>query len=122
MVLSLNEIRKRAIEFSNEWKEETRERAEAQTFWNEFFAVFGISRRRLATFEKPGIKSDGGKGYIDLFWKGKLVVEHKSANIKNLDKAYSQALDYFSGLGEDELPRYVIVTNFRRIRLYDFRN
>ena len=119
MVLSLNEIKKNAIAFSHEWKDETSEKAEAQTFWNDFFNIFGISRRRIATFEKPGIKSDGGRGFIDLFWKGKLVVEHKSADIKDLDKAYSQALDYFSGLDEDQLPRYVIVTNFKKIRLYD---
>lgn len=118
MVLSLNEIRTRAIAFSHEWKGETREKAEAQTFWNEFFSIFGISRRRVASFEKPGIKSDGERGYIDLFWKGKLVVEHKSAG-GDLNKAYSQALDYFGGLEESELPRYVIVTDFKKFKLYD---
>jgi len=40
MVLSLNEIKKRAIAFSHEWRGETREKAEAQTFWNEFFEIF----------------------------------------------------------------------------------
>lgn len=118
MVLSLNEIKSRAIAFSHEWKNETRERAESQTFWNDFFNIFGISRRRIATFEQPGLKSDGEKGFIDLFWKGKLVVEHKSSG-RDLNKAYSQALDYFSGLEESELPRYVIVTDFSRFKLYD---
>ena len=41
MPLSWNEIRHRAIAFSKEWKGETREAAERQTFWNEFFK-FGI--------------------------------------------------------------------------------
>lgn len=118
MVLSLNEMRTRAIAFSHEWKGETREKAEAQTFWNNFFEVFGVTRRRVASFEKPGIKYDGGRGFIDLFWKGKLVVEHKSVG-GDLNKAYSQALDYFSGLNESELPQYVIVTDFARFRLYD---
>jgi len=118
MVLSLNEIRSRAIAFSHEWKGETHEKAEAQTFWNEFFEIFGITRRRVASFEKPGIKYDGGRGFIDLFWKGKLVVEHKSAGI-DLNKAYSQALEYFSGLEEVELPRYVIVTDFDKFKIYD---
>jgi len=118
MVLSLNEIKKRAIAFSHEWRGETREKAEAQTFWNEFFEIFGITRRRVASFEKPGIKYDGGQGFIDLFWKGKLVVEHKSAG-RDLQKAYSQALSYFSGLEESELPQYVIVTNFARFKVYN---
>jgi len=64
MVLSLNEIRRRAIAFSHEWRDETLERAEAQTFWNEFFNIFGINRRRVASFEKPGIRTDGGRGVL----------------------------------------------------------
>lgn len=118
MVISLNEIKKRSVEFSHEWRNETNEKAEAQTFWNEFFHVFGVERRRVASFEKPALKVDGGRGFIDLFWKGVLVAEHKSGG-GDLNKAYSQALDYFAGLKDYELPKYVIVTNFQRIRLYD---
>jgi hypothetical protein len=51
--LSPNEIRDRALRFAREWESERREKAEAQTFWNEFFNVFGISRRRVASFEEP---------------------------------------------------------------------
>jgi hypothetical protein len=29
------------------------ERGESQTFYNEFFEVFDITRRRVASFEKP---------------------------------------------------------------------
>ncbi len=53
MPLAWNEIRQRSITFAREWRGETRERAEAQTFWNEFFAVFGIPRRTVASFEEP---------------------------------------------------------------------
>lgn len=118
MSLTLNEIRKRAIEFSKEWQDESREKAEAQTFWNEFFNIFGITRRRIASFEEPVRKLSGSGGSIDLFWKGVLVVEHKSRGL-SLDKAYSQALDYFPGIEEKELPRYVLVSDFTRFRLYD---
>lgn len=52
MPLSWNEIRDRAIAFSKEWESEESERAEAQSFWNGFFEVFGINRRRVASFEK----------------------------------------------------------------------
>jgi hypothetical protein len=117
MPLSPNEIRDRALTFSREWQEEKRERAEAQTFWNEFFHVFGVSRRRLASFEEPVRRAQAG-GFIDLFWKGVLIAEHKSRG-KDLDTAYEQALDYFEGIKERDLPKYVIVSDFARIRLYD---
>lgn len=118
MALSWNEINKRAIEFTNEWKNVVCERSEAKSFWDAFFDVFGISRKRVATFEEP-VKTLGEKlGFIDLFWKGTLLIEHKSKG-KDLDKAYSQALDYFSGLKEYELPKYVLVSDFERFRLYD---
>ncbi|MCC6347282.1 MAG: class I SAM-dependent DNA methyltransferase [Nitrospirales bacterium] len=124
MPLSLNEIKDRALAFSRDWEGEKAERAEAQTFWNEFFSVFGISRRRVATFEEPvktlplfdGQPVKGGR--IDLFWRGTLIAEHKSRG-RDLDSAFKQALDYFSGLPERDLPRYVIVSDFARMRLYD---
>lgn len=52
MPLSWNEIRDRAVAFSREWADAASERAEAQSFWNAFFHVFGIERRRVAVFEK----------------------------------------------------------------------
>ncbi|MDE3103970.1 MAG: class I SAM-dependent DNA methyltransferase [Acidobacteriota bacterium] len=118
MPLSWNEIRDRATAFSREWKDETSEDAEAKSFWDAFFNIFGISRRRIATFETPVIKSDGHGGFIDLLWKGKLVVEHKSRG-RDLDRAFQQAKDYFHGLEDRDLPQYVLVSDFARFRLYD---
>lgn len=118
MPLSWNEIRDRAVRFSKEWEGESSEDAEAKSFWDAFFNVFGITRRRVASFEEPVKKSDGKGGFIDLLWKGVLVVEHKSLG-KNLARAYHQATDYFSGLKERDLPRYVLVSDFGRFKLYD---
>ncbi|MBS1815189.1 MAG: class I SAM-dependent DNA methyltransferase [Acidobacteria bacterium] len=117
-MLSPNEIKTRAIAFAREWRDDTSEDAEAKSFWDAFFDVFGIKRRRVATFEKPVNKSDGKGGFIDLLWKGVLLVEHKSRG-RDLDRAYGQARDYFAGLKDRDLPRYVIVSDFARIRLYD---
>ena len=116
--ISWNEIKKRAVAFSNEWKDESRERAESQSFWNDFFHVFGIHRRRVATFEAPVKKIDDSQGYIDLLWKGNILIEHKSKG-KSLDTAYSEAKDYFPGLKEEELPKYILVSDFSRFRLYN---
>ncbi len=121
MPLSWNEIRDRAIAFSRKWKEESSEEAEAKTFWDDFFHIFGITRSRVASFEKSVVKFDGKKGYIDLLWKGVLLVEHKSRG-RDLDGAFQQATDYFHGLNERDLPRYVIVSDFARIRLYDLED
>jgi len=118
MALSWNEIKDRALRFTKEWAGEERESAESKSFWDAFFDVFGISRRRVASFEDPIKKLDERYGFIDMFWKGTLLVEHKSKG-KNLDKAYTQALDYFSGLKEYELPKYVVVSDFENFRLYD---
>lgn len=118
VILGWNEIRKRSIEFSKEWKDEYKENAEAKSFWNDFFYIFGIKRRRVASFEVPVKITDNRQGFIDLFWKGMLIGEHKSRG-KSLDKAYTQALKYFNGIKDNELPRYVIVSDFNRIRLYD---
>jgi len=118
MPLSWNEIKNRAIAFQKEWEGETSEKAESQSFWNEFFHVFGISRRRVASFEQPIKKADNKQGFIDLLWKGTILVEHKSKG-KDLDKAPQQAKDYFPNLKEHELPRYILVSDFQRFKLYD---
>lgn len=118
MALSWNEIKDRALRFTKEWEGESRERAEKDTFWNDFFNVFGISRKRLATFEEPVKKLNNAQGFIDLFWKGTLLVEHKSKG-RSLDAAFEQATDYFHGLKEHELPKYVLVSDFENFRLYD---
>lgn len=118
MPLSWNEIKSRAAAFSNEWKDEVSEDAEAKSFWDGFFNIFGISRRRVATFEQQVKKIDDKTGFIDLLWKGTILIEHKSRG-KDLDKAYQQAKDYFPGLTDKELPRYILVSDFERFRLFD---
>ena len=97
MPLSWNEIRHRAIAFSREWQGETREAAERQSFWNDFFNVFGVRRRTVATFEEPVRKLSGDWGFIDLFWPGRLLAEHKSAG-EDLGKAHAQGMAYIRGL------------------------
>lgn len=118
MPLSWNEIKSRAITFSKEWETEKSEDAEAKSFWDGFFNIFGITRKRVASFEEPVKKLGEKQGFIDLFWKGILLVEHKSRG-KNLDRAYKQALDYFPGILERDLPKYILVSDFARFRLYD---
>ncbi len=122
MPLSPNEIKERAAAFAHKWAGEDSERAEAQSFWNGFFEVFGVDRKRVAVFEKQVKMARAGEklrhGRIDLFWKGTLLVEHKSGGA-DLDRAFAQAADYFDGLPARDLPRYILVSDFARFRLYD---
>ncbi|WP_297515014.1 DNA methyltransferase [uncultured Caulobacter sp.] len=118
MRLSWNEIRARAATFARDWADARYERGDTQTFYNEFFEVFGVQRRKVASFEEPVKKLGDKQGFIDLFWKGKLLVEQKSAG-RDLARARQQALDYFPGLKDYELPRYVLVCDFQTFHLID---
>ncbi len=116
--LTLNEIRIRAAAFVKDFDDASRENAESQIFWHEFFQVFGLPKRRVVSFEKNVQKLGKKAGRIDVFWPGTLLIEQKSRG-KDLDAAFIQGNDYFAGLSNDELPRYVIVSDFARIRLVD---
>ena len=118
MALSWNEIKDRALNFSKEWADTSNEEADAKPFLVEFFNVFGISSKRVSTFEHRVKKLDEKDGYIDLLWKGTILIEMKSRG-KNLDKAYQQAIDYTYGLKQHELPKYILVSDFENFRLYD---
>jgi hypothetical protein len=63
-------IRARAARFADEWKNAHYERGESLIFYNELFEVFGVTRRRVASFEEPVKKLGNERGFIDLFWKG----------------------------------------------------
>ncbi len=118
MALSWNEIKERASLFSKEWENDFNEHAEAKSFVDAFFNVFGVPRRRVGSFE-CNVKKEGGKqGFIDFLWKGNILIEFKSRG-KDLDKAHQQAKDYFPGLKDNELPKYILISDFARFRLYD---
>lgn len=118
MALSWNEIKDRAVKFSKEWEETRNEEADAKPFLDAFFEVFGIPRKKIGTFEHKVKKINETDGYIDLLWKGTILIEMKSKG-KNLDKAFEQAKDYALGLKTHELPKYILVCDFENFRLYD---
>ncbi|MDD3635546.1 MAG: methylase [Bacteroidales bacterium] len=118
MALGWNEIKDRAVRFSKEWEDAHREEADAKPFLEDFFNVFGISRRKVATFEERVKRLGDHDGYIDLLWKGTMLVEMKSRG-KDLDKAYQQAIDYTHGLKDYELPKYILVSDFASFRLFN---
>ena len=116
--LSWNEIRTRAAAFAQEWAGQGYEKGQTQLFYRDFFDVFGVPVRRVATFEEPVKNLGDRRGFIDLFWKGVLLVEQKSVG-RDLVKAKKQALDYFPGLKDNDLPRFVLLSDFQTFELYD---
>ncbi len=118
MRLSWNEMRSRAVAFSEEWKDAAYEKGESQPFYDDFFEIFGIKRRQVARYEESVKKLDNRQGFIDLFWPGVLLAEQKSAG-RDLDKAAEQAGEYFDALPDEEKPRYQLVCDFQNFHLLD---
>ncbi len=118
MRLSWNEVRIRAASFAEEWKDATYEKGDTQSFYNDFFEVFGVRRRSIARYEEHVAKLNDSSGFIDLFWPGVLIVEQKSAG-RDLKAAYEQAGEYFDALSENERPRYILVSDFQTFDLHD---
>src|ERR1700674_2017434 len=99
--------RLRAFQCSQRWKDEESERRGAVTFWDEFFAVFGLYRRQFAQVEHP---LSGGRR-IDLFWPKQRLVEHKGRGL--LKDAFRQALDYTNELPAKDRPKVIITCDFQ---------
>lgn len=119
----MNEIRSRAARFSRDWKAEPGdERQQAQSFVRDLLGVYGITETRAAFYEKRVKRSStGSRGYIDALIPGLALIEMKSAG-KDLAAAEQQALDYIDDLPDPEVPRWVITSDFRRLRLLDLRS
>ena len=118
MRLSWNEIRARAAAFAQEWADEGYEKGQTQLFYRDFFDIFDLPVRRVASFEEPVRLLGDRRGFIDLFWKGVLLVEQKSAG-RDLTQARAQALSYFPGINDADLPRYLLLSDFQTFELYD---
>jgi len=131
MPLSWNEIRLRATNFVNEWKDKApkaREEADAQSFQTEFLDIFGVSRKKVAVFEKKviidgeedltGNTTGGRRGYIDCFIEGLILIEMKTPG-KDMIKAYEQAKEYAQNLPEKKLPDVILICDFNNFNYYN---
>ena len=114
-------IRRRAAGFAERWGGTTSESAEKQTFWNEFFEIFGLDRKLTGQFERHAKRvSTGGVGAMDMLMPGEMAVEHKSAD-KDLDAAMEQLLDYLPSLSDAESPWLLVVCDFATFYIDNLR-
>ena len=111
-------IKARAADFAKDHADDAREESHKHLFWQDFFTVFGINIRDVAEYESPVRKAGGGTGFIDVFWPGKLIIEHKSLG-RDLDDAMIQAAGYREELTMEQQPRYLLACDFRNWLLKD---
>jgi type I restriction-modification system DNA methylase subunit len=117
--LSWNEIRARSGRFATEWQGRGYEKGDTGQFYHQFFEVFGQKPKDVNIYFEKRVKlGDAAKGYIDLFWPGKLLVEQKSKGL-SLAKARDQATDYYLALKAHERPRYILLSDFQSFELLD---
>ncbi len=116
-MISIREIKERASKFAFEWAEAKSEKQQSQSFWIDFFKIFDVSSRSL-NFEFPIKNADGNSGFIDLFWRGQLLIEHKTKG-RNLDEAKNQAFGYLMNIREKDMPKYILVSDFNEFWLFD---
>ena len=117
---TLLQLQTAAQNFADYYKNQTDERREKDTFWNEFFAIFGIDRKNVAHFEYAVKDPSNNTQFVDVFWEGIFLAEHKSAN-KNLAKAKEQAERYLQEIERTKpsaLPEYYAVSDFAHFHLY----
>ncbi|MDO8718821.1 MAG: class I SAM-dependent DNA methyltransferase [Polaromonas sp.] len=119
MTVTLNkkEILNRAYRLMKDYADASYEMGQAQDFIRDLCEVFGFSHKRLVSFEQRVKKLGGARGRIDGFYPGKLLIEMKSRG-QDLDAAYIQATEYLHGLKDEELPDYILVSDFAQLRLY----
>ena len=117
-MLTRSEIIAKASQFAADWKDAKDEDAEAKSFWDGLFLVFGTPRKNVARFEVPIKRADGKTGFIDVLWKGKLLVEHKSKG-KSLVEARRQAQEYVLELKPADRPQWLIVCDFDKFEVIE---
>lgn len=114
---NLDTLRQRATAFAKNYANAHYEMGQAQRFVISFCEIFGINHYRLLNFETRVKKLSGRYGRIDAFIPSLLLIEMKSLG-DDLDKAYHQATQYLHGLNDEELPRYILVSDFQNLHLY----
>ncbi len=126
-LLDWRDIRESAAQFAIRYKDASKEASLKQSFWIDFLAMFGVDAVQVGTFEYHVKALQDKWGEIDYFWPGKMIIEHKSRG-KDLDSAMDQVMKYVLWLEDYNadhpsdtipLPRYVIVSDFKRIRIMD---
>ncbi|MDA1634005.1 N-6 DNA methylase [Bacillus cereus] len=115
---SRSELLNKALAFVKEHENDSDEKQQAQMWVRDFLETFGVPYQKIKLGFEWRVNIDGNTKFVDHLLNGTLLIEMKSRG-KDLDKAKSQAYRYVMNLSNEDLPRYVMLCNFNRIRLYD---
>lgn len=122
--------REAARNFINKWKDKGKEDEDARSFWIDILQnILGVQDATdRMEFEKKVVGADGNTKRIDVYIpETKVLIEQKSLGI-DLSKPqaghggktpYEQAKDYDNQLPHSQKARWIIVSNFSEIRIYD---
>lgn len=96
------------------------EKGEAQVFCDRLFQAFGHAgyKEAGAVLEERIKRKGRNKGFADLLWRPRLLLEMKSRGVK-LQRHYQQAFEYWLNATPDR-PRFVLLCNFDEFWIYDF--
>ena len=119
MRLSWNEIRARASRFADDWRDAAYEKGETQSFYNDFFEVFGVRRRTVARYEAHVGETRQPRGVHRPVLAGRPDRRAEECGPGISRRAYDQAGEYFDALPERDRPRYILVSDFQNFELYD---
>lgn len=127
------ERREAARKYINNWRGKGYEKGETAKAWIELLTVLGVENpTEYIQFEMP-VKIKGQTKFIDAYIPAtKVLIEQKGVNV-DLDKPepqsggdlitpFEQAFRYNSYLSYDERPRWIVVSNFAEIRIYDMND
>ena len=122
MSLDFNHIRNQLQKVIHDYKNaEGYERGQSQNFWTQVFNAYGVSgQTQLKAFEHR-LKDGKGQKYVDAFIPKLVMIEQKSRGV-DLNKAYTQVSGYYDKLNANEKPRYIVLSNFDELWLYDIAN
>ncbi len=116
--------------FFYKWQNKGQEKKDDQSYWLDFLQdVLGVERATdRIEFQKDIVKPDGKPGWIDAYIpETHVLIEQKSLGIP-LDKPqqwhdgmtpYEQAKMYDNCLPHSEKARWILVSNFAEIWIYD---
>ena len=107
-----NQIRILLTKFLAEHEDFNYEKGQSQVFWSDFFQCFGIPANVYGLWFENSID----RKFIDAFYPKHFIIEQKSEG-RNLDEAYSQAIDYANRLIPDKIPLFIIVSDFKQFRI-----
>ena len=122
MSLNYKHVREQLHRITHDYKDaEGYERGQSQNFWTQIFNAYGVSGQVQSKAFEHRLKDDKSQKYVDAFIPKLVMIEQKSRGL-DLNKAYNQVSKYYERLSAADKPRYIVLSNFDELWLFDIEN